>query len=72
MKQLCKITLNMYLNLYFHFLALLSRQSVALGSAIQQAMPLEFGGEWVTECLNTKFPMPTLLCARYIVKLIND
>ena len=25
---------------------------------------------WGTECLNTKFPQPTLLCAKYSVKLI--
>ena len=34
---------NIYLNLYFHFLVLVSRQSAALSSAIQQAMPPEFG-----------------------------
>ena len=23
----------------------------------------EIGGKWGTECLNTRFPLPTLLCA---------
>ena len=54
---------NIYLNLYFHFFALLS-------SATQHAMPSEFGREWGTECLTTRFPLPTLLCAGYSVKLI--
>ena len=31
--------LNIYLNLYFHFLALVSRRSAALSSATQHAMP---------------------------------
>ena len=26
--------------------------------------------KWGTECLNTGFPLPTMLCARYSVKLI--
>ena len=38
----------------------------ALSSATEHAMPQEFGGEWGMECLNTKFPLPTLLCAGYI------
>ena len=33
-------------------------------------MPPEFGRKWGTECLNAKFPLPTLLCAGYSVKLI--
>ena len=33
-------------------------------------MPPEFGGKWGTEFLNTRFPLPTLLCAGYSVKLI--
>ena len=33
-------------------------------------MPPEFAGKWGTECLSTKFPLPTLLCAGYSVKLI--
>ena len=32
-----------YLNLYFHFFALVSRLSAALSSAIHLAMPPEFG-----------------------------
>ena len=41
-----------YLNLYFHFLALVSRQSAALSPATQHTMPPEFGRKWGTECLN--------------------
>ena len=52
---------NIYLNLYFHFFALVSRLSSALSSATQHAMPPDFGGGWGTECLNTGFPLPTLL-----------
>ena len=62
---------NIYLNLYFHFFALVSRLSAALSSATQHAMPPEFGREWGTECLNTRFPLPTLLCPGYSVKLMN-
>ena len=53
--------LNICLNLYFHFFALVSRTSAALSSATQHAMPPEFGRKWGTECLNTRFPLPTLL-----------
>ena len=28
-----------------------------LSSATQHAMPLEFGGKWGMECLNTRFPL---------------
>ena len=61
-----------YLNLYFHFFALVSRQSASLSSATQHAMPPEFGRKSGTECLNTRFPLPTLLCAGYRVKLIKQ
>ena len=60
---------NIYLNLYFHFLTLVSRLSAALSSATQHAMSSIFGRKWGTECLNTWFPLPTLLCAGYSVKL---
>ena len=60
---------NIYLNLYFHFFALVSRLSAALSSATQHAMPPEFGRKWGTQCHNTKFPLPTLLHAGYSVKL---
>ena len=46
-------------------------KGAALCSATQHAMPPEFGSMWETECLNTRFPLPTLLCAGYSVKLIN-
>ena len=61
---------NIYLHLYFHFFALVSRQIAALSTATQHAMPPELGGKWGTECLNTRFPLPTLLCAEYRQKLI--
>ena len=44
-------------------------KSAALNSATQHVIPPEFGRKWGTECLNTKFPLPTLLCAEYSVKL---
>ena len=61
---------NIYLHLYFHFFAPVSRQSGVLSFATQHAMPPDLGGKWGTECLNTRFPLPTLLCAGYSVKLI--
>ena len=61
---------NICLNLYFHFFALVSKLSAALSSATQHAMPPEFSRKWGTECLNTRFPLATLLCAGYSVKLI--
>ena len=44
-------------------------ETAALNSATQHAMPPEIGGKWGTEGLNTRFPLPTLLCAGYSVKL---
>ena len=44
--------------------------STALSSTTQHAMPPKFGRKWETECLNTRFPLPTLLGAGYSVKLI--
>ena len=41
-----------------------------LSSATKHAMPSQFGEKWRTEYLNTRFPLPTLLCAGYSVKLI--
>ena len=49
----------------------MSRLNAALSSAIQHAMPPEFGRKWGTECLNISFPLPTLLCAGYSVKPIS-
>ena len=46
---------------------LVSRQNAALSFATQPAMPPEFGRKWGTECLNIRFPLPTLLCAEYNV-----
>ena len=34
------------------------------------AMPPESGRKWGTECLNTRFPLPTLQCVGYSVKVI--
>ena len=34
-----------------------------MSSAIQHAMLPEFAEKWGTECLNARFPSPTLLCA---------
>ena len=48
---------NIYLHLYFHFFALVSRQSAVLSS----------GGKWETEFLT--FFLPTMLCAGFSVKL---
>ena len=61
---------NIYLKLYFNFFALVSRQSAALSSVTQLGMLLEFGRKWGTECL-TRFPLSTLQCAGYSVKLIS-
>ena len=47
-------------------------KSAALSSATQHAMPSEIGRKWETECLNTRFPVPSLLWAGYSVKLIID
>ena len=47
-----------------------TRENAALNPATQHAMPPEFGRKWQTECLNTRFPLPTLLCAGYSMKLI--
>ena len=47
-----------------------SRQSATLSFATQHTMPSKFGGKWGMECLSTRFSLPTLLCARYTVKLI--
>ena len=47
----------------------MSRQSAVLNSATQHAMPPECDGKWGAECLNTRFYLPTLLCAGYSLKL---
>ena len=46
----------------------MSKQSAALNSASQLAMPPKFVGKWGTECLNSRFSLPTLLCAGNSVK----
>ena len=42
-------------------------KSAALDSATQHAMPSEC--KWETDCLNFRFPLPTVLCPGYSVKL---
>ena len=56
----------MYISIFF---ALLSKQSALLSSVTQHVIP-EFGGQWGTECLNTRFLLPTLLCAVYSANMI--
>ena len=51
---------------------MVSRQRAVLSSANQHATPPKFGGKWETKCLNIRFPLPTLLCAGYSVKLIYN
>ena len=43
---------------------------VQCSSTTQNVIPPDFGRKWGKECLNTKFPLLTLLCAGYSVKLI--
>ena len=40
-----------------------------LSSAAQHAIHLGFGEKWRTECLNTMFHLPTLLCEVYSMNL---
>ena len=57
---------NIYLHLYFHFFALMSRgkRGVEFRHSTRNA-----SRKWGTECLNTRFPLHTLLCMGYSVKL---
>ena len=41
-----------------------------MNSTTKHAMRPEFDEKWRMECLNIAFPLPTLLCAGYSVKLI--
>ena len=52
------------------YISISSPWCAALSSATQHAMPPESGTKWETECLNTKFPLPTLPCAGFSMKLI--
>ena len=54
----------------FPFLRSSVEQSAALNSSIQLKIPPELVRKSGTECLNTRLPLPTLLCAGYSVKLI--
>ena len=53
-------------HLIFSFFRSSVEAKCALSSTTQHAIPLEFDGEWETECLNTSVPQPTLLCVEYI------
>ena len=56
-----RVTVPMKLNIYyFHFFALAPRQSAALSSATQQAMPPEFGGKRRADWINTKLSLPSV------------
>ena len=57
-------------NICLQLFALVLRQSTALSSTTQNAMPLELGGKWGTDYFNTRFSLLTPLCAGYSVKLI--
>ena len=52
---------------YFLNVFLVSRKCATLSSATQHAIPPESSGRWRTECLDTRFPLFTLLCAGYTV-----
>ena len=55
---------NIYLKCIFPFL----RSGVKARDG--EFVSPELDGKWGTECLNIKFPLPTLLCAGCSVKLI--
>ena len=58
---------NIYLNSYFNFFALVSwKNAVVFRHSIRNASRIRWKLE--TECLNTRFSPPTLLCAEYSVK----
>ena len=61
--------LKYLLKFIFPFLRSGVEAKPALSSATQHAMPPESGKKWGTECLNIRFPLPTLLCEGYSVKL---
>ena len=60
---------EIFIYIYIFISPLWCQESAALTSANQNAMPPQIGGKWGTECLNTRFPLPTLLFAGYSVKL---
>ena len=41
-------------------------QSTALSSPTRHTMPSKTDRKWTTECLNTMFHLPTLLCPVHI------
>ena len=61
---------EIFIYIYFFIYSLRCREeNAALSSATQYAIPAEIGGKWGMECLNTRFPLPTMLCAGYSMKL---
>ena len=51
--------------IFLNFFALGTKQSTALSSTTQHAMPSEFGQKWGTECVWINgFPLPTFLYVR--------
>ena len=50
---------------------MVSRAKLGVEIANQHAMPLEFRGKWETGCLNSRFPLPSLLYAGYSVIIQN-
>ena len=61
---------NIYLNVYFHFFALVSRLSAALSSATQHAMPPKFGRNAERSVL-TLGSLCLTCCVRDKKKIIN-
>ena len=62
--------LNIYLNLYFHFITLVRRQSAVLCPPLKTHCFQNSVESGLVECLNTRFSLPNLLCAGNSVKLI--
>ena len=60
---------NIYLHLYI-FISSLWCRGKARGWVPTLNMTQELSGKWETECLNSRFPLPILLCTGYRVKMI--
>ena len=55
--------------LYFMSHIFIVRCVAVLSSATRHVLPREFGRKWGTECVITRFPLPTPLCMEYSVTL---
>ena len=55
-KSRTQLEKNKYLFKFIY--SFLRSKSAVLSSAVQNAMPPEFGGKWETECHKTRFPIP--------------